>query len=116
MLLSFTAKNCKVAKQGTIVAGIYIILWAGAMTLAGMFAMVLLPDISSQNALSEKNHNRTYQHRSDSTLPVGSFPEKSCNHWNKDTPRKNCIGDIQRSQYAGGFYEIRATILSNGSN
>ncbi len=49
----FTAKNCKVAKQGTIVAGIYIILWAGAMTLAGMFAMVLLPDISSQNALSE---------------------------------------------------------------
>ena len=32
----FTAKNCKVAKQGTIVAGIYIILWAGAMTLASV--------------------------------------------------------------------------------
>ncbi|MGM9526083.1 MAG: hypothetical protein ACI3U1_07410, partial [Peptococcaceae bacterium] len=49
----FTAKSCKVAKQGTIIAGIYIILWAGAMTLAGMFAMALLPDITPQNALSE---------------------------------------------------------------
>ena len=49
----FTAKSNKVAKQGTIIGGIYVIFWAGAMTLAGMLAMALLPDINPQNALSE---------------------------------------------------------------
>lgn len=49
----FTAKNCKVAKQGTIIGGLYTILWAAAMTIAGMIAMVLLPTIDPQNALSE---------------------------------------------------------------
>lgn len=49
----FTAKSSKVAKQGTIIGGLYTILWAGAMTVAGMIAMVLLPDIDAQNALSE---------------------------------------------------------------
>ena len=49
----FTAKNCTVAKKGTILAGFYTILWAAAMCLAGMIAMVLLPNIDPQNALSE---------------------------------------------------------------
>lgn len=49
----FTAKSSKVAKQGTIIGGCYTILWAGAMTIAGMIAMVLLPNIDPQNALSE---------------------------------------------------------------
>lgn len=49
----FTAKSSKVAKQGTIIGGLYTILWAGAMTIAGMIAMVLLPNITAQNALSE---------------------------------------------------------------
>lgn len=49
----FTAKSSKVAKQGTIIGGFYTILWAGAMTIAGMIATVLLPNITAQNALSE---------------------------------------------------------------
>lgn len=49
----FTAKSSAAAKQGTIIGGIYTILWAGAMTIAGMIAFVLLPNIDPQNALSE---------------------------------------------------------------
>lgn len=49
----FTAKSAKVARQGTIIGGVYTILWAGALTIIGMIAMVLLPSITPQNALSE---------------------------------------------------------------
>lgn len=49
----FTAKNAKVARTGTILGGLYTILWAAAITIIGMVAMVLLPNITPQNALSE---------------------------------------------------------------
>lgn len=49
----FSAKNSSVAKRGTVIGGIYTILWAIAMTLAGMFAFSLAPGIDPQNALSE---------------------------------------------------------------
>lgn len=49
----FTARNAKVARTGTVLGGIYTILWAVAITIIGMVAMVLLPNITPQNALSE---------------------------------------------------------------
>lgn len=49
----FTAKSAKVAKQGTILGGIYTICWAAALTIIGMVAAVVLPNITPQNALSE---------------------------------------------------------------
>lgn len=49
----FTARDCNIAKKGTILAGLYTILWAAAICIAGMIAMVLLPNIDPQNALSE---------------------------------------------------------------
>lgn len=49
----FSAKNAKIAKKGTIIGGIYTILWSLAMTLCGMMTLALLPSTSPQNALSE---------------------------------------------------------------
>ena len=49
----FTAKSAKVAKQGTILGGIYTICWAAALAIIGMVAAVVLPNITPQNALSE---------------------------------------------------------------
>ncbi|ASJ74726.1 sodium:solute symporter family transporter [Granulosicoccus antarcticus] len=48
----FTAKNEKVARNGSISAGLYSIGWGAAMGLCGILAFVLLPDLDSpQDAL-----------------------------------------------------------------
>jgi SSS family solute:Na+ symporter len=43
----FTAKNNKVAKRGSIIAGVYIIFWAMAMALVGVISFVLMPDLAN---------------------------------------------------------------------
>ncbi|OCA82071.1 sodium:solute symporter [Pseudobacillus wudalianchiensis] len=50
----FTARNLKISRQGAIWAGIYAILYAVALSIIGMCAFVLLPNIDDpQNTFAE---------------------------------------------------------------
>ncbi len=48
----FTAKNNKVARNGAIAAGVYIVFWAIAMALIGAICLTLMPNLANgQEAL-----------------------------------------------------------------
>lgn len=48
----FTAKTDKIAKTGTIAAGLYSVVWSIAMAVTGLIAVVVVPDLANaQEAL-----------------------------------------------------------------